>query len=101
MPDNMMQVVGDTVQRKLCEAGLNHLKTGVRGKNISVYSEYEGSRENRCRFIQMSGKEFKLGMADHNGKWESTPFEGSIDELLDMVMTQFGWVLTDYSMEDK
>lgn len=101
MPDNMLQVIGDDIQRKLREAGLQHLKTGVRGKNISVYSEYEGSRENRCRFTLMPGRKFVLGMADHNGKWEATPFEGSINELLDMVMTQFSWILSDYSMDDK
>ena len=99
MPDNMLQVIGDTVQMKLHEVGLYHLKAGVRGKSISVYSEYEGNRENRCRFTQVSGKQFILGMADPNGKWESTPFEGTIDELLDMVISQFGWVLSDYGME--
>lgn len=66
MPDMILQIISDNVQIKLHNAGLNHLKTGVRGKNISVYSEYEGSRENRCRFTQLPGQKFMLGMADHN-----------------------------------
>jgi hypothetical protein len=35
-------------------------------------------------------------VANHNGKWETTPFEGAIDELLDIVINQFGWVLCNY-----
>ncbi len=97
MPDIILQGISAGVEIKLHSAGLNHLKTGVRGKNIVVYSEYNGSRENRCRFTFVSGQKYILGMADHNGKWETTPFEGTVDELLDMVMNQFGWTLSDYS----
>ena len=46
---------------------------------------------------QISGQIFVLGMADHNSKWETTPFEGKLDELLDMVKSQFGWVLCNYN----
>jgi hypothetical protein len=99
MPDQLLDSLNHALSIKLKDAGLTHLKTALRGKNISIYSEFEGSRENRCRFSQISGLDFALGMADHNGKWEYTPFEGTIDELLEMVMTQFNWVLSDYSID--
>jgi len=99
MPDQLLDLLNHDLSSKLKDAGLTHLKTALRGKSISIYSEYEGSRENRCRFTQISGCNFALGMADHNGKWEYTPFEGTINELLEMVMTQFNWVLIDYSID--
>jgi hypothetical protein len=34
-----------------------------------------------------------LGMTDHRGKWEPTPYEGSITELISMLIEQFPWVL--------
>lgn len=89
MPDNILKWISEGVENQLHDAGLNHLKTGVRGKSIVVYSESDGNKENRCRFTQISGQIFVLGMADHNGKWETTPFEGKLDELLDMVKSQF------------
>lgn len=96
MPDIMLERDRDKIKRKLNQIDLKHLNVGVRGKNIVIYSEYDGNRENRCRFTNISTGIYELGMADHNGKWEPTPFEGKIDELLEMVLTEFEWVLHDY-----
>ena len=35
-------------------------------------------------------------MANYSGRWEATPFEGSLDELVEMVFEQFPWTLTNY-----
>lgn len=96
MPDIILEFKKDEIKEKLKQMGLNHLSAGVRGKNIVIYSEYNGNRENRCRFTNISAGTYVLGMADHNGKWEATPFEGKIEELLEMVLTQFEWVLCDF-----
>jgi hypothetical protein len=35
-------------------------------------------------------------MAGYSGRWEPTPFEGRLEELLEMVIEQFPWTLTNY-----
>ena len=87
------------VESKLLEKGLNHLKVTKRGINIVVYSETENGKENRCRFTYIKSGLFILNMAKHTGKWEPTPFEGRLAELLEMVIEQFPWTLTNYDQD--
>ena len=86
------------VEKILQENQMDHLLVTVRGTNIVVYSEYEKQKENRCRFTQARANSYIMNMANHSGKWEATPFEGSLEELLQMVIEQFPWVLTDYAV---
>jgi hypothetical protein len=89
------------VEKRLEENELNHLHVAVRGNNIVVYSEHEKQKENRCRFTQVGSNSYILNMASpRSGKWEPTPFEGTLEELLQMVIEQFPWVLTDYAAGD-
>jgi len=89
------------VENKLQEKGLKHLKVAKRGVNIVIYSEDEdGGKENRCRLTYVKPRKYILNMANHTGKWEPTPFEGTLDELLEMVIEQFPWTLTDYNQDD-
>lgn len=96
MPDIFLESTKDQIKDKLEQMGLKHLHVAVRGKHIAIYSEFDGKKENRCRFTDVSPGIYELGMADHNGKWEPTPFEGTVDELLKMVLTEFEWVLSDF-----
>ena len=84
------------VESKLQEKELYHLKVTKRGVNIVVYSEDENGKVNRCRFTYIKRGLFILNMANYSGKWEPTPFEGSLNELLEMVIEQFPWTLTNY-----
>ena len=89
------------VENKLHEKKLNHLKVTKRGVNIVIYSEDDdGGKENRCRFTYIKSRLFIMNMANHSGKWEPTPFEGTLEELLGMVIEQFPWTLTDYAQND-
>ena len=84
------------VESKLQEKNLTHLKVTKRGANIVVYSEDESGKTNRCRFTNIKSGLYILNMAKHTGKWEPTPFEGHLEELLEMVTEQFPWTLTNY-----
>jgi hypothetical protein len=96
MADSRFNWICEEIENGLHDAGLNHLKVTARGESIVIYSEYNEKKENRCRFTHLSDQTYLLGVANHNGKWEITPFEGAIDELLDIVINQFGWVLCNY-----
>lgn len=96
MPDIMLKLVSQEIKDKLHKEGLTYLDATVRGKSIVIFSEHEGKKENRCRFTEYKGTNI-LGMADHNNKWEDTPFEGTAHELLDIVIEQFPWILSDYN----
>ena len=86
------------VEIKLQEKELYHLKVTKRGVNIVVYSDDgSGGKENRCRFTYVKTGLYVLNMANHAGKWETTPFEGGLKELLEIVTEQFPWTLTDYN----
>jgi hypothetical protein len=76
--------------------GLTHLKVTARTSNIVIYSEHGKEKENRCRFVKMQGNAYNLHMADHKGKWEPTPYTGTIDELVELITIQFGWALMDF-----
>jgi hypothetical protein len=96
-PDLDKQYVEDTLQKK----GLTHLKVSRRGASIAVYSDDEdGGKDKRCRFTYVKTGLYILNMANSSGKWEPTPFEGTLREMLDMIIEQFPWTLTDYYQDD-
>jgi hypothetical protein len=84
------------VMELLQEKGLAHLKVMSRASNIVIYCERGNEKENRCRFVKMPENEYNLHMADHLGKWEPTPFTGTIEDLVELITTQFGWMLIDF-----
>lgn len=41
--------------------------------------------DDRLRFTQLRGTTFGLSVRRHTGKWEKTPFSGTLRELVDIV----------------
>lgn len=80
----------------LKEHELFHLGVQSRGNHLVLYHEEEGEKVSRFRFTRVGDDEYQLGIANHRGVWEMTPFSGTIAELFAMVTEQFNWLLTDY-----
>jgi len=38
----------------------------------------------------------RVGIANHKGRWEATPFTGTLSELIKLLTEQFGFWLEDY-----
>jgi hypothetical protein len=93
MSENPLKWTCDTVGKELKTKGYDYLKTAVRGSHIVIYTEENGEKINRSRLTKIKGDTFMLGMADHRGKWETTPFEGNVKELVSMLTEQFPWVI--------
>ncbi len=53
--------------------------------------------ENRARLTQLRPGHYRLDMAGHGGRWESTPYEGTLRELLAQFADEFGFVLVPRS----
>jgi hypothetical protein len=43
--------------------------------------------DDRVRFTHLGGTAFGLSVRRHTGKWEKTPFSGTLRELVDIVST--------------
>lgn len=81
----------------LHQNGFGHLKVLVRGQHLVIYSTGpEGDRFNRVRLSRISSVKYQLGIANHMGRWEVTPFTGTLPELMQLLTEQFGFVLEDY-----
>jgi len=58
-----------------------------------IYTEENRKKINRSRLTKLKGDTFMLGMADHRGRCEPTPYEGNVKELITILMGQFPCVL--------
>lgn len=72
---------------------LTHLDVSFRGNHLLIY--LKNGKAPRIRFTRIGEKTYQLGVARHTGAWDMTPFAGAIPELFNMVIGQFGWLLTD------
>ena len=96
MPDGILQAVGAEAETILHQRGLGHLHVRVYGKHIIVHSGAAQDGENRARFTMLGPGRYRLDMADHRGRWEQTPFEGPLRDLLAQLIDQFGFVLVPW-----
>ncbi len=89
---NKLKMVGEELKRTLDNRGFSHLSVIVRGEHITVCIKEEDYKENICRLTYISDNKFGLSMANHKGRWQATPFTGTVDELIENIINQFGWV---------
>jgi hypothetical protein len=66
------------------------LRLRVSGKIVTIarlVSTPDGSGEldDRLRLTHLGGAQFGLSVMRHTGKWEKSPFSGSITELFDVI----------------
>ena len=96
MSENPLKWTCDTVQKELKAKGFSYLKAAARGSHVVIYSEENGEKINRSRLTKLKGDTFMLGMADNKGRWEPTPYEGNVKELVSMLTEQSPWVLAKW-----
>ena len=76
------------------EQGLEHLRVRKYGAQLIIESGPEKDPIKHARFKRDTVHLWKLDMATHTGRWETTPFRGLLDDLRQMLVDDFGWVLT-------
>lgn len=73
--------------------GLTHLHARHRGALLTIESGPEDDRIPHARFRRLGAHRWQLEMANHTGRWQPTPLQASLDELLTMLVNDFGWTL--------
>lgn len=70
-----------------------HLNARRRGDAIIIQSGAKADRTSHVRLRRVSVHRWTLEVADHQGRWEPTPYSDTLESLLAQVETDFGWVL--------
>ena len=82
-----------SVQQFLREHGLTHLRVRHRAALITIESGPTDDPVRHTRLRRIGVHCWQLEMATHSGRWQPTPMQASLDELLELLLTRFGWTL--------
>jgi len=66
-----------------------------RGELLVNESGPDGDPVQHARMRRTTKQWWTLEMTTHTGRWERTPFRATRDELLEILVMQFAWILTD------
>jgi hypothetical protein len=75
------------LQKLLHQRELAHLRVSKRGKALILHSGPEDDPEPEARLTRLERGQWRLDLRHHTGKWEQTPFTGSLDELLESALS--------------
>jgi hypothetical protein len=81
------------LQRLLHQRGRTHLSVSARGSHLTVYSGTQSAPEPRIRLSRLPGAQYGVSFPAWSGRWEPTPFSGSLTEVLETVEAHFGFHL--------
>ena len=57
----------------------------------------EMEADDRLRFSALSHSSFGLSVRRHTGRWEQTPFTGTLDELVDVISSLMQHIVAPYT----
>lgn len=79
------------VQRLLRER-LGHAQIHVKpyGQHLLIQMEDAGELDTVARITRFDAKTYGAAFRSHSGRWEPLPDEGTREEMLDLVVSEFG-----------
>ncbi len=83
------------VESLLHKRGAQHLRARCYGAAVLVESGPTKPADRHFRLRRDTVHLWYLDMAGRGSRWEPTPFRGTLDELVSMVVENFPWTLTD------
>ena len=69
----------------LADRGLTHLRVTKRGNALTVVGGPDADPEIRINASEADS--WRLEVADHRGRWEATPFEGDLADLVEAALS--------------
>lgn len=77
----------------LAKRGFKHLRVRRRADTLTIESGRKPDVVPHARLRRDTVHLWVLEMATHTGRWETTPFRTVMDELVELLTTQFAWAL--------
>ena len=75
--------------------GLGHLRVKKRGDSLTIHSGDVGDPYAHARITKIGRRQWGLSLPRHTGRWERTPFVGTMAEVIDTLITDFSFYLDD------
>ena len=78
------------------------LYVNVRGKQLIVGRkeasgpDYPPEDDDRVRLTHLGGEDYGLSVMRHTGRWEKTPFSGTVKQLVDVMTGPMQHLLADW-----
>lgn len=76
-----MNAEAEALRHLLAERGLTHLRVIRRGKALTMVSGPEDEPE--FRLTHLGRDQWRLDLRHHTGRWDQTPFTGTVADLMD------------------
>jgi hypothetical protein len=73
--------------------GLEHVRARRRADLLTLESGPSGDVVPHTRFRRVGVHRWQIEMPLRGGAWDRTPMRGSLREVLDLVISQFPWML--------
>lgn len=73
--------------------GLGHLTVKLRGRSLTLCSEDPYGPNRHAKLDWLGANLWGLSLPNRTGRWQRTPFTGSLDELLQILTQMLGWHL--------
>lgn len=83
-------------RRCASDEALAHLRVQKYGKSLTLLSGPDDDAQKHARFTHIAGNAWGLSFPRHTGKWEKSPFTGTLDELVDTLVGNFPHYLDSY-----
>ena len=72
---------------------LGHLRVKKRGRALTLYADAPHGADSRVKLTHLGGGQWGLSLFHHTQRWEKLPFVGSMDEVIDDLIQNFGCYL--------
>jgi hypothetical protein len=97
----MPKLAATDADRSIAEAflkkrRLSHLHVKKRAATLALDAGPADDPWPRARFRLLTKQRWALDIADPAGRWESTPFQASLGDLLTLLADTFPWILAKF-----
>ncbi len=79
-----MNAQANALRAVLAERDLTHLHVTKRGKALTVHSGPEDDPDPEARLTHLGRDQWRLDFRHHTGRWEQTPFTGTLEEMIEL-----------------
>ena len=83
----------DALRDRLHKRGFTHLRVRKRGAALTIESGPDDNPWAHARLKRDTVHLWTLQMAGRGGRWEITPFRGTMDELVEILTDSFPWTI--------